>query len=108
MVVIFRYVMKNKRGEVIENTMEGAPKCYLHGSGGIHSSLQMQFEGLKVGGTRIIYLKKENGFSNEDYTFNIIIDKLRPASEEELMLGYPVTIDNLICDSNCVCYNGKL
>lgn len=106
-VVIFRYIMKNDRGEVIENTMEGSPKCYLHGSDGIHPSLQAQFEGLKVGDTRLVYLKKESGLSNEDFTFDIIIDKLRPASEEELMLGYPVSIDNLICDSQCICYENK-
>lgn len=106
-VVIFRYIMKNSKGEVLENTMEGSPKCYLHGSAGIHPSLQVQFEGLKVGDTKVIYLKKESGFSNEDFTFDIIIDKLRAASEEELMLGYPVSIDNLICDEDCICYNGK-
>jgi hypothetical protein len=98
--------MKNDKGEVIEDTMEGSPKCYLHGSLGIHSSLQLQFEGLKVGDTKVIYLKKESGILNEDFTFNIIIDKLRPALEEELMLGYPVLIYNLICDSRCICHNG--
>ena len=59
-VVIFRYIMKNNKGEVLENTMEGSPKCYLHGSAGIHPSLQVQFEGLKVGDTKIIYLKNEH------------------------------------------------
>jgi len=103
-VVIFRYVMKNSKGQVIENTMNGSPKCYLHGSSGIQASLQVQFEGLKVGDTKVIYLKKESGLSNEDFTFDIIIDKLRPALDEELMLGYPVSIDDLICDSNCICY----
>ncbi len=104
-VVVFRYIMKNSKGQVIANTIEGSPKCYLHGSPGIQPSLQVQFEGLKVGDTKVIYLKKENGLSNEDFTFDIIIDKLRPALEEELMLGYPVTIDNFICDRRCICYN---
>ncbi len=48
-VVVFRYIMKNSKGQVIENTIEGSPKCYLHGSSGIQPSLQVQFEGLKVG-----------------------------------------------------------
>ena len=106
-VVIFRYIMKNSKGQVIENTMNGAPKCYLHGAAGIQLSLQVQFEGLKVGDTKVIYLRKESGVSNEDFTFDIIIDKLRPALEEELLLGYPVMIDSLICDSRCICYNGE-
>ena len=103
-VVVFRYIMKNNKGHVIENTMEGSPKCYLHGSSGIQPSLQLQFEGLKVGDTKTIYLKKESGFSKEDFTFDIVIDKLRHALEEELMLGYPVSIDGLICNEDCICY----
>jgi hypothetical protein len=45
--------------------------------------------------------------SGQDFTFDVVIDNLRPASEEEVLLGYPVVIDNLICDSNCDCYNGE-
>jgi len=105
-VVTFRYVMKNNKGEVIENTMQGSPKYYLHGSEGIHSSLQAQFEGLQVGDSKIIYLKKENGVS-ENFSFEIVIDELRPALKQEEMIGYPVAINSLICDSNCVCYNGE-
>jgi FKBP-type peptidyl-prolyl cis-trans isomerase 2 len=99
--------MKNNKGEVIENTMEGAPKYYLHGSEEIQSSLQVQFEGLKMGDSKIIYLKKEDGMSGQDFTFDVVIDNLRPASEEEVLLGYPVVIDNLICDSDCDCYSSE-
>ncbi len=104
MVVCFRYIMKNNKGDVIENTMDSLPKCYLHGSPGIQPFLQLQFEGLKVGDTRLIHLTKESGLSNEEFTFEVIIDELRPALEEELMLGYPVLIHNSICDADCVCY----
>ena len=103
-VVVFRYIMKNNKGQVIENTMEGSPKCYLHGASWIKPSLQLQFEGLKVGDAKVIYLKNESGLSDEDFTFDIVINKLRPALEEELMLGYPVTIDDLICNEDCICY----
>lgn len=106
-VVAFRYVMKNGKGQVVETTIEGSPKFYLHGSSGIQPSLQFQFEGLKVGDTRVIYLKKESSPASEDFTFDIIIDELRPALDEELMLGYPVMIDKLICDSQCICYNSE-
>lgn len=106
-VVAFRYIMKNNRGEVIENTMEGSPKCYLHGSGEILPALQAQFEGLKTGDSKIIHLRKQDGVAEQDFTFDIVIDNLRSASEEELILGYPVSIDSLICDSNCICHEGK-
>ncbi|MGN6296827.1 MAG: hypothetical protein ACTHM7_08605 [Ginsengibacter sp.] len=106
MVVAFRYIMKNNKGDVIENAMGCSAKYYLHGSEGIHSSLQAQFEGLKAGDSKIIYLKQENGVSG-NFRFDIVIDELRPASKEEIMLGYPVAIDNLFCDSNCACYNNQ-
>jgi hypothetical protein len=107
MVVAFRYVMKNSRGEVVENKMEASSKSYLHGSTGIQPALQLQFEGLKEGDTKTIYLKKENDQANDDFTFDVIIDKIRPALQQEIMLGYPVVTDNLFCDENCVCYDGE-
>lgn len=105
MVVAFRYIMKNSRGEVVENIMEASSKSYLHGSTGIQAVLQLQFEGLEEGDTKTIYLKKENVQATEDFTFDVVIDEIRPALKEELMLGYPVVIDNLICDEDCICYN---
>lgn len=104
MVVYFRYIMKNSKGFVIENTMADSPKCYLHGSCGIQSSLQLQFEDLKVGDTKVIYLKKKSTEINEDFTFDVIIDKLRPALQEEQILGYPFLIDNSVCESDCICH----
>ena len=103
MIVFFRYSMRNSRGEVIEHNMDGLPKCYLHGSQGIFPTLQVQFEGLKVGDSKTIYLKSDEGMTADDYTFNIIIDDLRPAMEEEQLLGYPVVTDNSICGPGCIC-----
>ncbi len=104
-VVHFRYIMKNHTDVVIENIMNGLPKCYLHGSTGILPSLQLQFEGLKKGEARLIKLTEENEFENEEFTSEIIIDEIRPASQEELMLGYPVSIDDLVCGEDCICNN---
>jgi hypothetical protein len=85
--------------------MESSSKSYLHGAAGIDPLLQLQFEGLREEDKKIIYLKKENGQANEDFTFDVVIDQIRPALEEELMLGYPVVTDNLFCDENCICYD---
>jgi FKBP-type peptidyl-prolyl cis-trans isomerase SlyD len=106
-VVYFRYVMKNNKGHVVESIMEGFPKCYLHGSTGILPSLQLQFESLRIGDTKLIHLKKESGLSNEEFTFSIVIDNLRPALAEELMLGYPVSTNDLTCDVDCDCNSGQ-
>ena len=103
MIVFFRYTMRNSGGEVLENNRDGLPKCYLHGAAGKQPSLQVQFEGLKVGDTKTIYLKGDGGITADDYTFNVIIDDLRPAVEEEQLLGYPVVIDDSICGPNCIC-----
>ncbi len=105
MIVYFRYIMKNNKGEVIENTMDSSPTCYLHGSTGIQPSLQLQFDGLQIGDAKLIHLTKESGIIDEEFTFEVMIDKLRPALEEELMLGYPVVTGNLICDADCICYS---
>lgn len=107
-VVAFRYLMKNDKGEVIEDMTKRAPKYYLHGSGGIHPSLQTQFEGLKAGDNKIIYLEKQDGVLDQEFTFDVVIDNLRPASEEEVMLGYAVVIDSIACDLNCDCYDREL
>ncbi len=107
MVVYFRYIMKNNKGDVIENITNGNSKCYLHGSLGILPSLQSQFEGLQAGDTKLVYLTEDSGLTGENFTFEVIIDEVRKAQEEELILGYPVIADNSICNSNCVCYDLK-
>lgn len=100
MVVYFRYSMENQNGEVIEDTMDAASTYYLHGASGIASFLQSQFEGLGVGDFKNIFLNDES----ENVSFKIIIDKLRPASEEELKLGYPLD-ENVTCGPQCNCNN---
>jgi len=100
MVVHFRYCMQNTNGEVIDDHSNASPTCYLHGCSSIAPFLQSQFEGLGVGEIKTIFLNDEN------VSFKIIIDKLRPASVEELILGYPVD-ENINCNSDCDCYSAQ-
>ena len=51
-VVAFRYIMKNSRNEILENTMDGIPTVYLHGTPAIQSLLQEQLQGLQEGGKK--------------------------------------------------------
>ena len=104
-IVSIRFVMKNSRGEVMENRMNNDPVSYLHGSAGIHPVLQEQLEGCKTGDKKIVYLSSSHGLTGEDFVFEVIIDEVRNASEEELMLGYPVKLSVAKCEADCDCYN---
>jgi FKBP-type peptidyl-prolyl cis-trans isomerase SlyD len=107
-VVALRYIMKDSRNEILEDTMNRDPVNYLHGSPGILPLLQLQIEGLKAGETKTVYLTTESGLPNEDFTFDVIIDDVRVASKEEIMLGYPVKLTFHRCEDDCECYNGQV
>lgn len=104
-IVSIRYVMKNSRNEILENTMNDSPVSYLHGSSGIQVLLQNQLEGLKAGDKETVYLKADSGLTNEDFIFEVIIDEVREALTEELILGYPVKLNVSKCEVDCVCYD---
>ena len=104
-VVSIRYVMKNSKNEVLENTMNNDPVNYLHGSKTILPMLQTQLEGLKAGDKKIVYLPAASGLTHEDFIFEVIVDDVRAALEEEILLGYPVTINIAKCEEGCGCYD---
>ena len=105
-VVSLRYIMKSSEGVVLENTMDGLPVSYLHGAAGILSLLQEQLEGLKEGDKKIVYLAAASGLTAQDFVFEVIIDQVRTALKEEIMLGYPVEVTVQVCEADCDCYNG--
>ena len=85
-VVALRYIMKDSKNEILEDTMNRDPVNYLHGSAGILPMLQAQVEGLTAGDKRTVYLTAESGMTNEDFTIDVIIDNVRAASKEEIVL----------------------
>lgn len=103
MVITIRYIMKNSRGEVLEDRMETGTS-YLHGSTAILPLLQQQLEGLNAGDKKQVCLLKENGLTEDDFLFDVVIDQLRPALPEEILLGYPILSE---CDEDCICYTEK-
>jgi hypothetical protein len=103
-IVSIRYIMKNSKEEILENTMDEFPVSYLHGSSGIQPLLQAQLEGLKAGDKKIVYLTAESGLLNEGFIFEIIIDEVRAALKEEILLGYPVKLNVPKCEADCDCY----
>lgn len=103
-VVSIRYIMKNGKEEVLENIMNDPPVSYLHGSPGIQPLLQAQLEGLKAGDKKCVYLTAESGLINEDFIFEVIVDEVRAALKEEILLGYPVKLNVPKCEADCDCY----
>jgi FKBP-type peptidyl-prolyl cis-trans isomerase SlyD len=107
-VVSLRYIMKNIEGDILENTMNDLPISYLHGSGVILGLLQAQLDGLKAGDKKRVYLKAASGSTTEDFIFEVIVDEVRVALKEELLLGYPVKITIQKCEADCDCYSGTV
>jgi FKBP-type peptidyl-prolyl cis-trans isomerase SlyD len=103
-VVSMRHIMKSSKGVVLENTMNSLPVSYLHGAAGILSLLQEQLEGLKAGDKKIVFLAATSGLTAEDFVFEVIIDQVRTALKEEIMLGYPVQANVQACEADCDCY----
>jgi FKBP-type peptidyl-prolyl cis-trans isomerase 2 len=106
-VVSIRYIMKNGKGVVLGNTMNNDPVSYLHGSTGILPVLQAQFEGLKTGDKKVVYLTTIPGLTSEDFIFEVMIDDVREALQEEILLGYPVKMNVVKCESDCDCYSNS-
>ena len=106
-VVSMRYIMKDEAGVILENTMNSHPVSYLHGGDGIQVLLQAQLEGLKAGDTATVFLDAATGLTNSNFSFDIIIDEVRAALDEELLLGYPVQITVQPCEADCNCYTGN-
>ena len=104
-VVAMRYIMRNSKGAILEDTMNAMPGHYLHGSGGIQPLLQVQLEGLQPGDKKTIFLLKESGLTDDDFSFEVIVDAVRAAMPEEILLGYPVKTDMDKCGADCVCYS---
>lgn len=104
-VVSMRFKMKNSRGEVLENIMEGPPIHYLHGSGTILPALEAELNGLKAGDGKAIFISKDQGYDGIDDEFNVevIIDAVRRATEKELMEGLSPQVKDEYCGPNCRC-----
>jgi Ni2+-binding GTPase involved in maturation of urease and hydrogenase len=74
MHVSMRYVLRNSKGEVLEDKQNAT---YQHGGSAISPLLQAQLEGLKPGEAKTIVLKKGDEDADDDFTFDVIIDQVR-------------------------------
>ncbi len=99
-IVSLRYIMKNNRGEELDNIMNNAPIKYLHGVGKILPQLELCLEGMKTGEKKSFSFLNESNL-NEEFYFDVIIDEVRMATEKELQMRKPVEKNNNECEGCC-------
>ena len=105
-VVSIRYKMLNSKGEVLENNLDNSPVQYLHGAGNIMSALEADLEGLKTGDNKKIVIARTGNFANmdDDFTCEVVVDAIRPATQEEIKQGSPQKLNEVEnCGPNCCC-----
>lgn len=107
MVVSIRYRMKNGKGEMLDNNMDGPPVSYLHGSGYILPWLEAELAGMKAGEEKSVFLSgSERSDLDDDFYIDLVVDEVRPATKAELSAGTPVPSaaarDN-DCGPGCCC-----
>lgn len=95
-VVSLRYIMKNKEGEEIENTMNGSPVRYVHGAGKILPELEKALAGMKAGDKRSISIH-----TPEVFQFDVEIAEVRIATKDEIQTGFPLGKSD--CGPDCHC-----
>jgi FKBP-type peptidyl-prolyl cis-trans isomerase SlyD len=102
-VVALRYIMKNGKGEVLENILDSSPVKYLHGSGNILPQLESSLEGLEPGNLKSFTFSENANLQSpgEVFHFDVVIDEVRPGTEEEIESGKPITSKE--CGPDCCC-----
>ena len=103
-IITLRYGMKNGRGEVLTTIHDSIPFTFLYGSGALLPALEAAIKGMRTGESKVVWLSKEQGFPglDDDFSFDIIIDAVRVATDEELVLKRPLKkIEH--CGDDCDC-----
>ena len=78
----------------MENTMDGPPVTYLHGSGTILPSLEAKLEGLQAGDAKTIAISTEQ--QEDDFTVEVIIADVQGNHTEAVH-------HQTDCGPDCVC-----
>jgi FKBP-type peptidyl-prolyl cis-trans isomerase SlyD len=103
-IVAIRYSMQNSKGEVLENILEGSPVEYLHGSGHLLPELEDDLVGLRAGDKKQVFVSSKSYTEvDDDFSFDIIVDSVRLATEEEIKMGRPMESVEEECGPECIC-----
>lgn len=105
-IVSMRYAMKNSNGEVL-TSLENSPLfTFLPGSGTVLPQLEAVLFGMVQGEKKTVMVSREQGLAglDNDYFFDVLIEDVREASEEEIMQGQPIIeMPAEECGANCAC-----
>lgn len=104
-VVSMRYGMKNSKGEVLTSLKECPTFTFLPGSGLILPALESKLIGMKKGEEKAVVVSpQEVEGLGEQFYFNILIDDIRLATEDEIRSGLAPTEDKTEdCGPACSC-----
>ena len=99
-----RFIMKNEKGEVLEDIIDRKPVDYLHGSGNILPPLEAAVEGLQTGDRKSIVFNNDTSNTAESYYIDLVIDNVREATPFELQQGKPEPKpSDKTCGPGCCC-----
>lgn len=76
-VVTINYILKNDKGEVMDQSQEGAPLVYLHGHENLVPGLEKALEGMAAGASTQAKVTPEDGYGayNPELKFEIPIQQ---------------------------------
>ena len=94
-VVSIRYKMKNSKGEVMGDD-DYRSEVYVHGAGKILSYLEKPLEGSKPKENKIFTVN----LNKKEYTFDVVVDDIRWATEDEVASGQPNS-KTCNCEGSC-------
>ncbi|HVU95222.1 MAG TPA: GTP-binding protein [Puia sp.] len=83
-ILTLHYIMKNGRGEQLEE----ATTSFLHGSSALSPLLQSQLEGLQPTDKKIIALPKGAEGADDDFSFEVTLMAVRDATPAEIHAGH--------------------
>lgn len=101
-IVSLRYIMKNDAGEIMEDNTKLAAFDYVHGSGNLMPALEDAMTGLSTGDKKTFSVADK--LLNGIFHFDVIIDNVRMATEEEITNGFPAKkLTTGDCGADCCC-----
>ena len=94
-VVSMDYTLTNAQGRVLDQSEEGEPLTYIHGSGGIIPGLEQALEGKSAGDKMKVTVQPKEGYGERDESLVTVVDraafkgipKLEAGMQFEAMVG---------------------
>jgi FKBP-type peptidyl-prolyl cis-trans isomerase SlyD len=103
-IISLRYTMRDDQGVLLEDRMSSRPVEFLYGSGEILAELEQQLVGMAAGDQARVSFSTELGSSIVSYHFDVVVDKVRKASVEEIANGRPEEASEIPdCGPDCDC-----